>query len=55
MELWLDVKNDGNFVKVDETKTACKMGKRRPGSARKIDLIITWDSANVIFQMVYCK
>ena len=50
MELWLDVKNDGNFVKVDETTDSGGWGREGQECGGKPDQIITWGGPIVTFR-----
>ena len=50
MELWLDVNNNGNFVKVDETTDSGGWGREGQECGGKPDQIITWGGPIVTFR-----
>jgi len=50
MELWLDDKNDGNFVKVDELTDSGGWGREAQECGGKPDQIITWGGPITTFR-----
>jgi hypothetical protein len=50
MQLWLDDKNDGNFVKVDEFTDTGGWGREAQECGGKPDQIITWGGPITTFR-----